>query len=89
MLCLIIKKLFGKEESSNVKMGDDFWEEDEMVTREENQVLEADFTEEEIFKAIKDSYAEGAPGPDSFSFLFYHKFWSVIKTDLMKVVQRL
>jgi hypothetical protein len=58
-----------------------------MVTREENQILEADFTEEEIFKVIKDSYAEGASGPDGFSFLFYHKFWSVIKIDLIKVVQ--
>jgi hypothetical protein len=37
--------LFGKEERSNVKLGDNFWEEDEMVSMEENQILEADFIE--------------------------------------------
>jgi hypothetical protein len=39
------KKLFGKEERSNVKLGDNFWKEDEMVSMEENQILEADFIE--------------------------------------------
>jgi hypothetical protein len=52
----------------------DFWEEDEMVTRVENQILEADFIEEEIFKAIKDSYVEGAPGPTIFPFYFIINF---------------
>jgi hypothetical protein len=32
-------------------------------------MLEAPFSEEEI-----KPYAEGAPGPDGFSFLFYQKF---------------
>jgi hypothetical protein len=43
--------------------------------------------EGEIKKAIDSSYAEGAPGPDGFSFLFYQKFWSVIKTDFMALVR--
>jgi hypothetical protein len=29
----------------------------------------------------------GALGPDGFSFLFYQKFWSIIKSDLMDVVK--
>jgi hypothetical protein len=45
--------------------------------------LEADFFEEENFQAIKDSYAEGAPGPNGFSFLFYQKFCPIIKKDIM------
>jgi hypothetical protein len=49
--------------------------------------LEDDFTKEEILRAIKDSYAEGALGPHGFSFLFYQKNWSVIKKDLMAVVK--
>jgi hypothetical protein len=36
---------------------------------EENLTLEAEFSEEEIYKAIKGSYSEGAPS--SLSFLFY------------------
>jgi hypothetical protein len=50
-------------------------------------MLEAEFLEEEILQAIKGSYAEGAPGPDGFSFLFYQKIWAIIKGDLMAVVK--
>jgi hypothetical protein len=68
------KTLFGKEPKENIRIGEDFWEEDELVTTKENAMLEAPFYEDEIKKAIDDSYAEGAPGPDGFSFLFYQKF---------------
>jgi hypothetical protein len=37
-------------------------------------MLDSNFSEEEIKRAIDESYAEGAPGPDGFSFLFYQKF---------------
>jgi hypothetical protein len=36
-------------------------------------LLEVEFTEEEILRAIKSSYAKGAPGPNGFSFLIYQK----------------
>jgi hypothetical protein len=42
---------------------------------EENELLEAELTEDEFKKANDDSYVAGAPGPDGFSFLFYQKFW--------------
>jgi hypothetical protein len=45
----------------------------EKVTAEENSMLEVEFSQEEIKKAIEWSYAEGAPGPDGFSFLFVKK----------------
>jgi hypothetical protein len=81
------KKLFGKEPRSSIKLGDDFWGENERISEEDNEMLEAKLFEEEIFRAIKGSYAEGAPGPDGFSFLFYQKLWSTIKCDLMAVVK--
>jgi hypothetical protein len=81
------KKLFGKEPRSDLKLGEDFWEDDERVSMEENDMMEADFSEEEILTAIKGSYAEEAPGPDGFSFLFYQKFWPIIKSDLIDVVK--
>jgi hypothetical protein len=65
------KQLFGKETRNNIRLGDDFWERDEKIFDEENQMSEAEFTEEEILQAIKGSYAEGALGSDGFSFLFY------------------
>jgi hypothetical protein len=73
------KNLFGEEEDSGVKLGREFWEEEEKVTVVENETLEAPFSEEEVREVVFGSYAEGAPGPDGFSFLFYQVFWDVIK----------
>jgi hypothetical protein len=79
--------LFGREDRANIRLGSDFWKEEEKISEEENQLLEAEFTEEEILQPIKGSYVEGAPGPDGFSFLFYQKFWPIIKMDLMAIVK--
>jgi len=48
------------------------------VTTEENRILEAPFSEEEVKDAVFGSYAEGALGPDGFSFLFYQTFWNIV-----------
>jgi len=80
------KSLFGREESSEVRLEDDFWLEEEMITSSENDLLEADFTEEEVREAVFGSYADGAPGPDGLPFLFYQVFWEVIKKDLLMPV---
>jgi hypothetical protein len=81
------KKLFGEEARDNIKLGEDFWDSDEKVTPEENELLETEITEDEIIVAIKESYEEGSPGPYGFSFLFYHKFWSIIRKDFMALVR--
>jgi hypothetical protein len=80
------KNLFGAE-VLGIHLGENFWEEEDKVTAAENELLEASFTEEEIKAAIFDSYAEGAPGPDDFSFLFYQAFWEIIKTDFMNLIK--
>ena len=54
-----------------------------MVTSEENESLLAPFLEAEIKEAIFSCYAEGAPGPDGLPFLFYQKFWNLVKQDLV------
>jgi rubrerythrin len=53
------KVLFGKETKENIRIEEEFWEEDEKVTQEENDMLEASFSEAEIKNAIDDSYVEG------------------------------
>jgi hypothetical protein len=44
------KKLFGKEPKENIELDENFWDDDEKVTQEENLILEAELTEEEIKK---------------------------------------
>lgn len=46
-------------------------------------MLTKPFSEEEIKEAIFSCYPEGAPGPDGLSFLFYQKFWDIIKKDIL------
>jgi uncharacterized glyoxalase superfamily protein PhnB len=68
------KTLFGNEQRENIRLDDNFWEESDKVTAEENELLEAELTKEEVKKAIDDSNTAGAPDPDGFSFLFYQRF---------------
>ena len=80
------KKLFGYEQKLDIHLEDSFWEPDEMISIAENEMLDAPLTEEEIKSAIFGSYADGAPGPDGFPFLFYQRFWDLIKLDFMALV---
>jgi hypothetical protein len=65
------KNLFAKEMDEDVKLDLNFWDDDDLVTQKENNSLDAPFTEEEIKKAIFNSYSDGAPGPDGLPFLFF------------------
>jgi hypothetical protein len=44
------KTLFGEEHRDCIRLGAELWEEDEKVNDEENEALEAEFSEEEIQK---------------------------------------
>jgi hypothetical protein len=58
---IFIKKLFGEEAKKNIRLSENFWSADEKVFSEENEALEAKLYEDEIRKAIFESYVEGAP----------------------------
>jgi hypothetical protein len=81
------KNLFAKEPDTNIKLGSHFWDSQDCVTEEENEFLLKPFTESEIREAIFSCYAEGAPGPNGFPFLFYQKFWELIKNDLVNLFE--
>ena len=76
------KNLFGFQDKININLKDDFWEDGEKVSDTHNCILDTPFSEKEIKDAVFGSYAEGAPGPDGFPFLFYQQFWDLIKGDL-------
>jgi hypothetical protein len=71
------RELFKKELKSDIDIDSDFSSEGDKVT-EENVVLKADFIEE-VKKAVYESYSDGAPGPDGLSFMFYQKFWVLLR----------
>jgi hypothetical protein len=49
--CDFYKKLFGFETKPNIHLGADFWEHANLVTPEENDLLEKSFSKEEIKNA--------------------------------------
>jgi hypothetical protein len=70
-----------------LSLGENFWKEEEKVSRVENELLEALFTVEEIRVAIFESYGEVAPDFDGFPLYFIKDFWNLIKNDLMVLVR--
>ncbi|KAL4325562.1 hypothetical protein GQ457_11G020250 [Hibiscus cannabinus] len=54
------------------------------ISLEQNKLLEADFTEEEVWWVICSSDKNKAPGPDGFNMLFFKKFWPQLKKEIMK-----
>ena len=81
------KDLFAREERGDLILGRDFWAASDLVSEEENKILCAPFSEDEIKDAIFSCYAEGAPRPDGLTFLFYQKFWDLIKHDIVRMFQ--
>ena len=79
------KDLFAREERGDLILGRDFWAASDLVSEEENKILCAPFSEDEIKDAIFSCYAEGAPRPDGLPFLFYQKFWDLIKHDIVSM----
>jgi hypothetical protein len=80
------KYLFRWESRGSSCMGEDFWDSEGRVSPKEVRDLESPFLLEEVKAAVFNSYAEGAPRHDSLSFLFYQKFWDIVKDDLMRLV---
>ena len=52
---------------------------------EENSLLTAPYTEDEIRKAVFQMEHNKAPGPDCLTAEFFQNFWDIVKLDLMKV----
>jgi hypothetical protein len=79
------KELFKWESREPFCSYNNFWDKEDLVQVDENAELEAHFSEEEIREVVLSCYSEGAPGPNGLSFLFYHKFSDVVKSDILNM----
>jgi hypothetical protein len=50
-------------------------------------MLESRFSEEEIKEAVFSSYADGAPGRDGLSFMYYQCFLDIVKYNLISLFE--
>ncbi|GKU93781.1 hypothetical protein SLEP1_g7347 [Rubroshorea leprosula] len=71
------------------KFEEERWERPEFVldsfrklSTEENNFLEAAFSEQEIQEAVLGCNDSKSPGPDGFNFNFLKKMWPILKKDL-------
>jgi len=48
--------------------------------------LDAPFSEEEVWAAVRDMPSDRAPGPDGFTGAFYQTAWPIIRSDIMWAV---
>ncbi|KAF7834622.1 TMV resistance protein N-like [Senna tora] len=56
-----------------------------MITDDDNELLMSPITLDEVKRAVFELGDLKAPGPDSFSGLFYQKAWDLVKEDLLKM----
>jgi hypothetical protein len=81
------KSLFKKESRGTFSLVEGFWDPSELVSQEDSSELEKPFSLEEIREAVFSCYPEGSPGPDGLPFLFFQKFWELVKDDLYCMFQ--
>ena len=51
----------------------------------EAEVLEVQFTEEEIFAALMGMNGDKAPSPDGFTIAFWQSSWELVKEEIMEL----
>jgi hypothetical protein len=77
------KNLFGAPEEGNFSLDETLTDDIPQVSSEENDLLKAEHSEDEVRKAIFQMEHNKAPGPNGFPAEFYQTFWDTIKGDLL------
>lgn len=58
------------------------------ITNAQNEKLPNHVEEQEVKQAVFHMHADKSPGPDGMSPGFYHKYWSTVGGDIVKMVKR-
>jgi mannosylglycoprotein endo-beta-mannosidase len=77
------KNLFGILEQTEITLMEDQIHDIPQVSDEENEILIADFTENEVREVVFQMEHNKSPGSDGFPAEFYQMFRGVIKDDLL------
>jgi hypothetical protein len=77
------KGIFGPPEESSFSLEESQTDDIPQVSMEENGLLTAPYSEEEVKRVVFQMEHNKAPGPDGFPVEFYQSFWDTIKTDLL------
>jgi mannosylglycoprotein endo-beta-mannosidase len=77
------KNLFGILEQTEITLMEDQIHDIPQVSDKENEILIADFAENEVREAVFQMEHNKSPGPDGFPAEFYQVFRGVIKDDLL------
>uniref|UniRef100_A0A0V0IXC5 Putative ovule protein n=1 Tax=Solanum chacoense TaxID=4108 RepID=A0A0V0IXC5_SOLCH len=59
---------------------------DRRVSIEDNQMLQKEFEEQEIWECVKLCAGDKAPGPDGYTMAFYIHCWEVIKGEVISTI---
>jgi hypothetical protein len=57
-----------------------------IISEEENVILRSIPTEEEVVEALSSLGSTKAPRPDSFTVLFYRKYWDFVKKEVLQSI---
>jgi hypothetical protein len=76
------KNLFSKPDTTLIELEESNTHDIPQVSDSENEILTANFTIEEVKKAVFNMEHNKAPGPDGFPAEFYQVFWEIFKFNL-------
>lgn len=77
-------KIFSEEDCNRPVFNSDNFK---RLSMGDKQMLEMDFTEEEIRRAVNQCGSSKAPGPDGFNFRFIKRYWDILKGDIMRAIE--